>query len=43
MQCAVYKEENIKCYTFVDREPVKRVKDLRNMHYITCITCDILH
>ena len=32
MQCAVYKEENLKCYSFVDREPVKRVEDRCNMH-----------
>ena len=23
MQRAIYKEENLKCYTFMDREPVK--------------------
>ena len=32
MQCAVYKEENLKCYSFLDREPVKRVEDRCNMH-----------
>ena len=32
MQCAVYKEENLKCYSFMDREPVKRVEDGCNMH-----------
>ena len=29
VQCAVYKEENLKCYTFMDREPVK---NRCNMH-----------